>query len=494
MHSIEPNTAGDQNCGIFFFQTFENPEITLISNVNKLLKKYPNLEDVYFEMTYLLDESWLNKKQWLKVIFEFHHVQHSNELSLNSLHIAPILDNKAKTNEFGIKKDTITENFDILVFNEFKKNYEHLKLNKKCFFLGEPYVFEPVFIAKPWGKEIWFTGFEARGVSLIKPFGGEYAIPLTWLFSILPNTLLGKNKTLKDLSLVKILDPLPEEVYGDLYYEMHTEKNEVYVVTEIRSQPARIKMGINQEKFKFFSNDITKFKNCFLKAIKEYEKIRRKIDNLLDSFREKNNIALNAPILSQTVREWMTDIPKDDIHQEKIKRKEMDEYCGFLELQVGDVVCVPTFIPHALQHGVKVIEFQTPTYERMIISFAQKVLTQDHWDTEHAFEKLKLFPPEKTTLQLLNNEKGFCEELVCNFNEFKATRVKLNKNHLLSLEPINTYRLLFLVEGHLEIAKNSKALDFNTISKGECIFLSALNSYHIRTVDNATFLFCLPNS
>jgi mannose-6-phosphate isomerase class I len=97
-------------------------------------------------------------------------------------------------------------------------------------------------------------------------------------------------------------------------------------------------------------------------------------------------------------------------------------------------------------------------------------------------------------LQLLNNEKGFCEELVCNFNEFKATRVKLNKNHLLSLEPINTYRLLFLVEGHLEIAKNSKALDFNTISKGECIFLSALNSYHIRTVDNATFLFCLPNS
>lgn len=493
MHSIEPNTAGDQNCGIFFFQTFENPENKLFSNVNKILKKYPNLEDVFFEMTYLLDESWLNKKQWLKVTFEFKLERHSNELLLISLHISPILNCKDKTNEFFIEKDTITENCDILFFKEFKKNYQHLKLTKKCFFLGQPYVFEPAYIAKPWGQEIWFTGFEARGVSLIKPFGGENAIPLTWLFSILPNTLLGKNKTLKDLSLVKILDPLPDEVYGDLYYEMHTEKNEVYVVTEICSQAGRIKLGINPKKFKFFSNDTKKFKNCFLKAIKEYEKIRRKIDKLLDSFRVKNNIALNTPILSQTVREWMTNIPKDDVEQEKIKRKEMDDYCGFLELEVGDVVCVPTCIPHALQHGVKVIEFQTPTYERMIISFAQKVLTQDHWDTEHAFEKLKLFPPEKTTLQLLKNENGFCEELVCNFNEFKATRVKLNKSHLLSLEPINSYRLLFLVEGHLEISKN-KALDYKTIAKGECIFLSALNSYHIRTVDNATFLFCLPNS
>src|SRR5690606_1418787 len=46
-----------------------------------------------------------------------------------------------------------------------------------------------------------------------------------------------------------------------------------------------------------------------------------------------------------------------------------------------------------LQHGVRTIEFQTPVYERSILSFAQQVLTQDHWDTRAAVARMRLTPP-----------------------------------------------------------------------------------------------------
>jgi hypothetical protein len=37
----------------------------------------------------------------------------------------------------------------------------------------------------------------------------------------------------ESLILLKTLNPVADDVIGDLYYEMHEEKWEVYVVTEI---------------------------------------------------------------------------------------------------------------------------------------------------------------------------------------------------------------------------------------------------------------------
>ena len=70
--------------------------------------------------------------------------------------------------------------------------------------------------------------------------------------------------------------------------------------------------------------------------------------------------------------------------EEKNLRQEMNSFTSMHTLRVGDVISIPTYTPHALQHGVRAIEFQTPHYERQILSFAQKVLTQSDWDTESA--------------------------------------------------------------------------------------------------------------
>ena len=70
----------------------------------------------------------------------------------------------------------------------------------------------------------------------------------------------------------------------------------------------------------------------------------------------------------------------------------MESFTRLLDLRVGDVVRVEPYYPHSLQHGVRVVELQTPTYERFIISFAQQVVTQDHWDSEHAIAHMSLDP------------------------------------------------------------------------------------------------------
>jgi hypothetical protein len=90
----------------------------------------------------------------------------------------------------------------------------------------------------------------------------------------------------------------------------------------------------------------------------------------------------------------------------------MDDFTWLKPVSVGDVVQVPRLLPHALQHGVRVVEFQTPVYERKILSFGQRVLTQGHWDTEEAVDQMLLRPPaEKSTEILLREEQGQVERV-----------------------------------------------------------------------------------
>ena len=91
--------------------------------------------------------------------------------------------------------------------------------------LDQALLLSPIAITKPWGQEIWYTGIAARGQS---------NVPIPWLLVLLPKRLLGAEQT--SLNLLKILDPLPEPVYGDLYFELHEEKREVYVVTHVDPQ------------------------------------------------------------------------------------------------------------------------------------------------------------------------------------------------------------------------------------------------------------------
>lgn len=332
----------------------------------------------------------------------------------------------------------------------------------------EPLFLEPVYIPKPWGQEIWFTGVEKRGVSFVRTEHSPVKMPIPHFFKTLPKSILGENYAEKNLVLIKILDPSPAEVKGDLYYELHQEKNEVYIVTDISAPEGKIKMGINPEKLKAYENRMPQLKKDFLKAIEEYEVVRREIDLLIDE---------------------QKDIPAQLESKEIQLRKNMDSFAGYLDLNVGDVVVVPTLLPHALQHGVRVVEFQTPTYERLIISFAQKVLTQKHWDTQKAFELMQLAPPQKTTLTLMEDGPGYQEELVCSFDDFYSFRVTCDDESKYKLKACAFYQVVFLVKGDaLFVQENCQT----QVRQGQCVLIPAFASLQIIAQMPCLFLVCSP--
>ena len=227
----------------------------------------------------------------------------------------------------------------------------------------QPVKLLPVKIPKPWGQEIWFSAIEDRGESQV--LVEDKAVTLSNYLRDYPGATGDQ-----ELLLLKILDPLPEAVRGELYFEVHAEKEEVYVVTHVDRSAwpdgiGEIRFGMNQRaRAKAGSDDL--FRQQFRDAVAAYEQIRRRID---------------------AGEEGLTSLEAE-------RRSAMEAFTERRSLIEGDVVRVPRWTPHALQHGVRVVEFQTPTYERYIISFAQKVLTQDHWDTEAAVRQMHLDTPE----------------------------------------------------------------------------------------------------
>lgn len=315
------------------------------------------------------------------------------------------------------------------------------------FELGQPLRLEAVCIAKPWGQEIWYTGIEERGVSLVTD-GTENA-PLPWVLSVAPRRLTANRE--RQINLLKILDPLPEEVYGDLYFELHEEKREVYVVTHVDKQAwpdgiGAIRYGFDTQVRNEFVSDQA-FKSAYLEVVKRYQLVRRDIDQQLDGFRQADSIGQNEPVSAEVMKRWVAMLPSVVVKQEQEAREEMNRFTSLLPLQQGDVVKVPLLTPHSLQHGVRTVEFQTPVYERMILSFAQKVLTQSHWDTEKAVDLMSVDCSKETDLVLLEESAGHRLEEVVQFDDFEVLRLRLVPKQNYFLEPTQGYGLLMVVEG-----------------------------------------------
>jgi len=233
--------------------------------------------------------------------------------------------------------------------------------------------------------------------------------------------------------LLKILDPLPDEVLGDLYFEMHEAKQEVYVVTGINRQAwpdgeGGIRFGFNQELRSRFASDDA-FKQAYLQAVKHYQQVRQQIDKMLDEKR--------VPDASL-------------VDQEKDLREKMEGFIAIRKLKLGDVVTVPCYTPHSLQHGVRTVEFQTPVYERKILSFAQKVLTQNHWDTEQALQNVNLDLPQEPDRIVLDKTASLCRERVVQFDDFKVERVSLDNNAGF-VSPHGHHRLILVVTGTVTV-------------------------------------------
>ncbi|KAB8033711.1 hypothetical protein [Fluviispira multicolorata] len=493
---------------ILYSDLSSNPEKT-VEEILYFLNMNINIENFktgYCVIPYKLFQPWLGNEVFLNAYYRI--IPNNNKLIIESILVeeieapqndssevhnknAKLFNVRFENNESKPQKNTITVKLDLHSFQDLNKKYSQNSDKGLIFKINEPFLFDPVAIPKPWGQEIWFTGVEKRGVSNIKTFvDNSTSLPFPWIFSALPSLLQGAEFSGKNLTLVKILDPLPDEVYGDLYYELHTEKNEVYIVTDITSTNGRIKFGANTEKLKSFSNQ-NDYKDSFLICIKKYEEIRRKIDSIIDEFRITEGIDLNLPLPAEKIKLWHKSIPEELLSLEFKMRQEMDSYAGYLNLNIGDVISVSTHIPHALQHGVRVIEFQTPTYERLIISFAQKVLTQAHWDSEDAIAIMNVHPPQMMDLDIIEQNDLYLEELVCSFKEFTSTRIIINHDCIYRIKSENKYKILFLVSGSIKIIdKNQKEF---LCQVGNCVFLSANTDLSLLSDKNSVILMCYPN-
>src|SRR5690606_9619112 len=125
------------------------------------------------------------------------------------------------------------------------------------------------------------------------------------------------------------------------------------------------------------------------------------------------------------------------------------------------VVKVPCFTPHSLLHGVRTVEFQTPVYERKILSFAQKVLTQSHWDTEAAIEQVSLDATAPAHLPVAQEDENARWEQVAQFDDFEVLRLRIAAGGEQRIDTGGRYLLLMAIDGELRanerIVRNEEA-------------------------------------
>lgn len=324
---------------------------------------------------------------------------------------------------------------------------------------------EPVEIPKPWGKEIWFTGIENRGISRIsirpvpakekgKPRADGTSNLLISFMQLFGNQFLTPSTPV----LLKILSPRPDPRTGNLYYELHEKKQEVYVVSNIGSSngaPGKMKYGISEKKKRQFSSE-EKFKEAFLEALVRYEKIRAEVDEKLGLILEERNLDFQQAHDQGVYNTLKQSLEKSLLELEEQAKEEVESFVGWMDLGVGDVIAVETHVPHSLQHGVEVIEFQTPVYERSILSFDQKVLTQNHWDCEKAVNAMKLVAPKKQPLSKSNRFEGggLTCLLVASFDDFEVFKIEFKGVH--TLEPIEGHAIYYQLQGSSKVSFDTK--------------------------------------
>ena len=334
--------------------------------------------------------------------------------------------------------------------------------------VGEGYRLEPVYIHKPWGREIWYTGIESRGVSAFRTGAGPVLLPDA--IATFPKRFTGPWSGTP--ILVKILDPLPDEDYGDLYLELHETKQEVYVVSGLSSRAwprgvGQLKYGVNPQKRNRYPN-FTAYKIAFREALTHYEQCRKEIDEKLENQRHQEGFASDEPIPPSIQKKWRRKLDRGLREEEQRRKSKVDKFIGAYPLRVGDVLRVETRVPHSLQHGVRCVEFQTPTYERLILSFHQRVLTQNHWDVAAGLAKMRDQAPHPQHLELIHRTKGQTTEQVARFQGFEVWRVTLSPKTTFSSPWTDRYHLVFSLLGSLKVEIGKKS---SILRPEQCFFL-----------------------
>ncbi|HEX7927042.1 MAG TPA: hypothetical protein VF678_05575 [bacterium] len=320
---------------------------------------------------------------------------------------------------------------------------------------AEPMPLSPCIVPKPWGREIWYTGIEARGRAGVRTQTGESELP--YALGMFPVPTIGEDE--KPPVLLKALDPLPQAVIGDLYLEVHNEKWEVYVVMDVDRTAwadgiGRLRAGLAPEivrryRAKMPSGWEAQIGKDLTAAIKSYEDVRRRIDMLNDQTLQSLGADPKQGTPSEHRAAVAAAIPSALQKEEVQRRAAVESFLGHMDMPVGAVACLRPGVLHSLQHGVKVIEFQTPTYERLIAMFAQKVLTQPHWDVDAAVARMEKDTFTQPPLDVLQRTETSLLERVVTFPEFTVTRLTLQPGaaHETATAGNGAYQLLVGVKG-----------------------------------------------
>ncbi|HKI97945.1 MAG TPA: hypothetical protein VKB51_05675 [bacterium] len=324
----------------------------------------------------------------------------------------------------------------------------------------EPILLDVCYIPKPWGREGWYTGIEKRGVSRVRSATGVTSLP--YALGMFPVPISGEKE--EPPILVKTLEPLPEPVYGDLYLEVHREKWETYVVLQVNREAwpdgvGGLRAGLHPEVMDEYRGRHgaaweDKLSADLVQTIRDYEQVRRSIDDQLDAALREREANPQEPVAPDLHRELLAELPDTLRAEEERRRAAVERFLGKVPLHEGSVVTLPPGVLHSLQHGVKVIEFQTPTYERLIAMFAQKVLTQPHWDVQDAVALMEKAPYEAPAPEVLTTEEGLAIERIVDFPQFVVDRVMLEQDRVLpaQTEGNNQYQLTVVTQGKGELA------------------------------------------
>lgn len=365
---------------------------------------------------------------------------------------------------------------------------------------NHPLQLRQLTIPKPWGNERWFTGIEKRGVCEVHTAFGS--TPLPYALGMFPAALLGDVNATP--ILLKTLEPLPEPVYGDMYLEVHREKWEVYVVLEVNRKAwpngaGNLRAGLAPKVIDKYKTDhglgwedalATELRN----RINAYEKVRREIDAKLDTSLAKADKNPNEPVPLEEREKLLKGISAKLKEEEASKREAVEALLGTTPIKEGDIVTLPPGVLHSLQHGVKVIEFQTPTYERMIAMFGQKVLTQPHWDTDEAVAIMLKEPYNPPSILSLPAAEGVLLERVVDFPQFHVDRVTVELNRMYSqdIESDRQYRLLFVTHGKGELLTPDGGI--YTLEAGVSLLLPACMGKYVINAIAAQGVTCLQAS
>jgi hypothetical protein len=328
---------------------------------------------------------------------------------------------------------------------------------------------EPVYIPKPWGREVWYTGIERRGVSYISSGSGRTILP--WALSVAPRRLT--NDRNEGILLVKVLEPFSDPLYGNLYYEIHPRKQEVYIVTDIDRDVwpdgiGEIRVGINQGRRRFYK-DARAFREDLAKTLMAYRHVRARIDRHITAHDKANRLSLTTALTPHDKRRLDRYVPVSLKKSERKLRGALESFLNTEYVTAGDIVKILPNTPHCVQHGVRCLGYQTQDYDRLIMAFSQKVLTQADWDIEEAVTAMMLsgYAPTRPGHSVMLSPE-IVKEHVARLRAFAIVRLSLPRGSSYRMDNHTDYSLLYTSgDGRIQAGGHGDG----TPLSGEMVFL-----------------------